>query len=146
MSTFVTEFVAGPEHIDQLGHVSNIEYLRWIVAAAEGHSIHAGYGEQRYRELGFVWVVRRHEIDYLVSARLGDVVRATTWVAEFRGASCVRATTLCRAGDDVVLARARTTWACISLTTGRPCRIPNELVHAFAADAELPTGTIAPMI
>ena len=42
------------------------------------------------RRVGGVFVVRRHEIDYLAQVTAGQTLVAQTWVDEWKGASCVR--------------------------------------------------------
>jgi acyl-CoA thioester hydrolase len=116
--------------IDELGHVSNLIYLRWVQDVAMAHSRARGWDWQRYRTLGAVFVVRRHEIDYIAQVTLGQTLRAETWVDSWRAASCIRKTELLR--DDKVVARAATTWALIDFTSGRPQRIPGDLVAQFA--------------
>ncbi|MEM6993134.1 MAG: acyl-CoA thioesterase, partial [Myxococcota bacterium] len=71
---------AESDDIDELGHVSNLVYVRWILEAARAHSDAAGWGHAAYESRGAVWVVRRHEIDYAASAVGGDEIAVTTWV------------------------------------------------------------------
>ena len=118
-----------PEDIDELGHVSNLVYLRWVADVAMAHSRARGWDMVAYRALGAVWMVRRHEIDYIAQVTLGQEIRAETWVDSWRAASCIRKTELVR--DGTVVARAATTWAMISLASGRPQRIPEQLLAAF---------------
>lgn len=127
---FQLSITASDADIDELDHVSNLVYLRWVLEAATAHSSAKGWGHPEYRKLGSVFIVRRHELDYLAPVLRGEHVIAETWVASWKGASCVRATEIKR-GEQVVL-RAATTWAFVSLTSGRPQRIPEELVTAFA--------------
>jgi acyl-CoA thioester hydrolase len=115
--------------IDELGHVSNLVYLRWVMDAAMAHTHFVGWGIPRYRDHGASFMVRRHEIDYVSQVTLGETLRAETWVDCWRIASCIRKTELFR--DGKVVARAATTWAFIGLTSGRPIRIPDELVTLF---------------
>jgi acyl-CoA thioester hydrolase len=115
--------------IDDLGHASNLAYVRWILDVATAHSAALGWDLARYRELGAVFVVRRHEIDYVAQVLPGDALIAETWVEEWRPASCVRRTEL-RRGDQIV-ARGATTWALMALPSGRPRRIPDDLRALF---------------
>jgi acyl-CoA thioester hydrolase len=115
--------------IDELGHVSNLVYLRWVLEAATAHSTARGWGPAEYRALGSVWVVRRHELDYLAQVTAGQQLVAETWVDSWKGASCVRKTEILR--DGVVCARAATTWAFMSLASGRPQRIADVVLDAF---------------
>jgi acyl-CoA thioester hydrolase len=117
--------------VDELGHVSNQVYVRWILDVATAHSIALGWGTARYLELGAVFMVRRHEVDYVAQVREGDALVAETWVDGWRPASCIRRTELRRGAQ--VVARGATTWAFISLASGRPQRIPDELRALFGA-------------
>jgi acyl-CoA thioester hydrolase len=124
------QITAGDGDIDELGHVSNLVYVRWIFEVATEHSRAAGWSFAEYRDLGAVFVVRRHEVDYVAQVTLGQTLVATTWVDPWRPASCIRRTELAR--GETIVARGATTWALISLTDGRPLRIPDHLRAAFS--------------
>jgi acyl-CoA thioester hydrolase len=126
---FTIPITAADPDIDELGHVSNLVYMRWVLEVATAHSLALGWGHPEYRALGGVFVVRRHEIDYLAPVTVGQQVIAATWVESWKAASCVRHTEIVR-GEQVV-ARAATTWAFMSMTSGRPQRIPEQLVALF---------------
>lgn len=128
---FSIPITASSEDIDELGHVSNLVYVRWVLDVAMAHSRSVGWDHPQYRALGAVFVVRRHEIDYVAQVREGDELIAETWVDDWRPASCIRRTEI-RRGDQVV-ARGATTWALISLTSGRPQRISDEMRALFTA-------------
>ena len=115
--------------IDDLGHVSNLVYLRWVLETATAHSVARGWSIDEYKKLGCVWVVRRHELDYLGQVTVGQRLVAETWVDSWKQVSCVRKTELIRDGQ--VVARCATTWALLSLASGRPQRIPEQLLAAF---------------
>lgn len=129
---FTLPIVATAEDIDELGHVSNLVYVRWVLDVAMAHTRARGWDHPEYRALGAVFVVRRHEIDYVAQVREGEQLVGETWIDAFRQASCTRRTEL-RRGDTVV-ARAATTWAFISLVSGRPQRIPEALITLFTQD------------
>ncbi|MBI4699613.1 MAG: acyl-CoA thioesterase [Deltaproteobacteria bacterium] len=132
---FVHRIVASPHDTDELGHVSNVAYVRWIQDAARAHSTHVGWGYERYLELGAVFVVRRHEIDYLGTAFAGDAVELTTWVADWSAVCSFRHTRIRRVPEDVDLVRAVTTWAFVATATRRPRRIAAALREAFSSPA-----------
>ena len=127
---FTMPITAVETDIDEVGHVSNIVYLRWVMEVAMEHSTALGWDYPAYKAFGAVFMVRRHEIDYVAQVTLGQTLSAETWVDEWRQASCIRKTELIRDGKIVV--RAATTWALISLGTGRPIRIPDEMRAKFA--------------
>ena len=128
---FAIPIIPAPGDIDELGHVSNLIYLRWVQEVALAHSVALGWDMPRYHASGAVFMVRRHEIDYVAQVNLGQELRAETWVDSWRMASCIRKTEILR--DSTVVARAATTWALIAVPSGRPQRIPPELVTAFTA-------------
>ena len=115
--------------IDDLGHVSNLVYLRWVLEAATAHSVARGWGQQEYFDIGSVWVVRRHELDYLAQVKVGDSLVAQTWVDSWKSASCIRKTEIIR--EHIVVLRAATTWAFMSMTSGRPQRIDERVRASF---------------
>lgn len=119
--------------IDELDHVSNLVYVRWVQEVAQAHSASVGWDHPEYRALGAVFVVRRHEIEYVLPVLEGQELELVTWIAWWRGASSERRTLIKRAGT--VVARAATLWAFIDLTSGRPRRIPPQIVSAFGLSA-----------
>jgi acyl-CoA thioester hydrolase len=121
----------GEADLDELGHANNIGYLRWLQDAAVAHSAAVGLTFQRYVELGGVFVVRRHEIDYLRSALRGDELEVRTHVATVMAAKSERKYDIVRLQDEVVIARALTMWGFVDTTSGRPMRIPDEIYVAF---------------
>ena len=62
MTPFEKRITARPEDIDELGHVNNAAWVRWIqdMATAHWHAVAPPDHVDAY-----VWVVIRHEIDYL---------------------------------------------------------------------------------
>ena len=123
---------------DELEHVSNVAYVRWIQNVAFAHSVHAGWPMARYRELGGVFVVRRHEIDYLRPAHAGERVELRTWIESWSAVTSRRRTQIVRPADDVEIARAVTIWALVRTDSGWPRRIPAELHEAFAGAPDYP--------
>ena len=119
--------------IDSLGHASNIAYVCWIQDAAVAHSTALGFDLAAYQRLGAVFVVARHEIDYLRPALRGDALEARTRISSAMAAKCVRSTELLRRSDGGLLAKSLTTWGFIEVATGRPRRIPEAVRAAFFA-------------
>jgi acyl-CoA thioester hydrolase len=129
------ETTAGPDTIDERGHVSNVAYVRWFQDAARAHSEARGWDESAYERLGALFVVRRHQIDYLRPVLEGQRLAITTTVTGWRGASATRHTTIVRLGDNHEVARGETQWVLVTHPEGRPTRIPLELREAFGAPA-----------
>jgi acyl-CoA thioester hydrolase len=128
---YLLELTVSEADVDALRHVNNIVYVRWLQDVAMAHSIAVGITHARLLEIGAVFVVRKHEIEYLRPGFLGERITLRTYVTWWKGASCERATRIERASDGVTLAKARTLWAFVTADTGRPTRIPAEVVEAF---------------
>lgn len=127
MSRFVLEVTVQPSDIDELDHVSNLVYVRWIQEVAVAHSAAVGWDVPQYRKVGAIFMVRRHEVDYIAPVLRSQAVRLETWVESWRAASCIRRTELFRVHDNQLVAKGSTTWAFVSFTDGRPQRIPPEI-------------------
>jgi acyl-CoA thioester hydrolase len=96
------------------------------------HSVAVGWDHPAYKRLGAIFVVRKHEVEYLAPCFAGEKLRASTWVDRFELASSVRATTITRVTDDKLLCRASTLWVFVPYDGGRPRRIPPEVRDAFS--------------
>jgi acyl-CoA thioester hydrolase len=115
--------------IDQLGHVNNVVYLKWVQDAAVAHWRAAATREQ---QAALAWVVIRHEIDYASAARPGDDIVAETWVGVASRWTFERHTEIRRPADGKLLARARTLWCPIDVGTGRPARVDADVRARFS--------------
>jgi len=129
--SFELQLVVEATDIDFLGHASNVVFVRWIQDVALAHSAAVGLDLSAYRRIGAVFVIIRHEIDYMRPAMLGDAIRARTWVSDVSAAKCVRHTEIARASDGELLAKGLTTWAFVAMDTGRPKRITPDVRAAF---------------
>ena len=79
----------------------------------------------------YIWVVVRHEIDYLRAVGPGETVTARTWVPDPpRGARFDRHIEFVGA-DGKARVRAVTTWAMIERASGRPQRVTPEIAAPF---------------
>ena len=128
--TFEREFVAAHEHIDELGHVNNAVWVQWVQQVAVAHW--EAVADPAHRD-SYFWVVVRHEIDYLRPAFEGDRIIARTWVGEApKGARFDRHVEL-SGPDGKLCVRAPTDWASLDRSTGRPVRVPAQVVAPFVA-------------
>lgn len=127
---FYLPITVAPEDIDELNHVNNIVYLRYVQDAAIGHwkTVPQEIASQ------IVWMARRHEIDYLKQAFLGEELIAKTWVDDFVGVKSIRHCEIMR-GEEV-LARSVTHWISLDAQTLRPKRITEEIVKQFFPETE----------
>ena len=125
---YESTFVAAPEHIDELGHVNNTVWVRWIQDIATAHWSQTARSEDAEQ---FFWVVTRHEIDYRGNVAEGDEVIGETWIeGEPRGATSVRRVDFRNAAGKVIVSAA-TTWAMLDRASQRLVRVRPEVLEPF---------------
>ena len=116
--------------IDELGHVNNAVWVKWIQDIAVAHWNAIASAEQ---QATYFWVVTRHEIDYRGNVVSGETVVAETWVADPpQGARFDRHVRF-TGTDGKVKVEAKTTWALIDRATGRLMRVRPEIAAPFLA-------------
>jgi acyl-CoA thioester hydrolase len=143
--------------LDPLGHVNNAVYVTYLEQAAIDHAAALDLGQDRLAELGGVFIARRHLIDFLKPAVADDRLQIVTWIGEMRGARAVRFYEIeRRAGDAItdwprsdrrltandtiagfgdLILRARTDWAYVDPVSGRPRRMPPEVLAVFPPES-----------
>jgi acyl-CoA thioester hydrolase len=119
-------------HIDLMRHVNNVHYLQWLEDVAWDHSIALGMAPQDYARLGHGMVVRRHELDYLVPALLGDRVLLATWIVGIDKLSLHRRYQFVRERDGATLFRGATHFVCVDIDSGRVRRMPAEFTAVYS--------------
>jgi acyl-CoA thioester hydrolase len=130
---FVIEIQVTADDIDGLGHANNAVYVSWLERCAWRHSQFLGLDLAEYRRLDRAMAVVRHEIDYLASAYEGQQLQMATWIVESdQRLKMDRRFQLIRPADGVTLLRAKTTFVCIELSSGKPKRMPAEFVEGYA--------------
>jgi acyl-CoA thioester hydrolase len=130
MARFSMAITARPEDIDELGHVNNAVWVRWIQDVAVAHWMATALPEHRD---AYVWVITRHEIDYRGNVSTGDTVIGETWVPDPpRGARFNRYMRFVGA-DGKVKVEAKSTWAMLDRATGRLVRITDAIAAPFLA-------------
>ena len=129
---FEQSIVASDADIDELGHVNNAVWVQWIQTAAVAHW--AAVADAAHID-AYIWVVVRHEIDYLRAAYPGDRIVARTWVGEApKGARFDRHMEFTGA-DGKVCVRVKTQWAIIDKASERPIRVPPDVIAPFLGEA-----------
>ena len=125
--TFTRTFTAQPADIDELGHVNNAVWVRWVQDMATAH-----WEAQALPEhiAAYIWVVVRHEIDYRGNLKVGESVEGRTWIAAPpTGAKFDRQVAFVKDGKTLV--EAKTTWAIIDKKTQRLLRVPKDVTAQF---------------
>ncbi len=119
---------AGPDDIDELGHVNNAVYLAWAQDVAVAHWRRVADDETRRR---FVWVALRHEIDYRDEVLAGETVEMRTWLGAASGARYERHVDIRKPGAARPAAKVLTVWCLIDAETRKPRRVGPEIFKPF---------------
>jgi acyl-CoA thioester hydrolase len=127
-SEFSLAITPTPADIDELGHVNNVVWVRWIQDLATAHWNAIATPAQ---SAAYIWVVVRHEIDYRGNVGAGEGVTARTWISDPpKGARFNRNVEFADAAGKVVVC-AVTTWALIDRASGRIARVPADVTARF---------------
>ncbi|MBL7872667.1 MAG: acyl-CoA thioesterase [Cyclobacteriaceae bacterium] len=112
--------------IDAMNHVNNVVYIRWVQEVAAAHW-DAVASEEIKRK--FLWVVLRHEVDYLTPAFIGDTLKATTWVDETKGPRSNRFVQITHPKSGKIIAEAKTVWCMLDGATLLPKRVDERVIE-----------------
>ena len=113
-----------PEDIDDLNHVNNAVYVKWMDDVAFKHWEHLTKNEPI---TDTIWVVSRHEIDYKSEAFLGDEIIAKTYVGNTRGVTSERFIEFYK--DETLLAKSKTIWVLLDAKSYKPVRIRENILN-----------------
>lgn len=126
--TFELEIKILSNDIDENGHVNNITYLKWVQDIAIAHWTNVATAEMKTQLL---WVVSRHEIDYLKSAYLNSKLIAKTWVTDPEGAKSFRYVEIIDTETNTIITKIKTTWYLLDANSKRPKRIEADITKVF---------------
>ena len=127
MVFFETKYTVKSSHIDELNHVNNVVYLQWIQDIANLHWTQLKKSEDT---TDYVWVVIRHEIDYVGQALLGDSIVAKTWVGKTGGIRSIRHVEFYK--NNKLIVKAQTTFCLVNSKTFKPTRITDQILMMLA--------------
>lgn len=119
------------EDTDAGGVVYHANYICFFERARTEYLRQVGFSQQQLLVGSFAFVVKKLEIDYKIPARLDDLLRVETVVAELKKATIVFQQQLWR--DDTCLSEAKVTVASVDLTKMKPVAIPDDIRQALQA-------------
>jgi len=118
--------------IDALGHANNTAYVRWMEQCAWQHSEALGLDIAAYHALDRAMVVLKHELHYLAAAFADEELVVATWImssdAKLR---LTRQFQIVRPHDAKTLLRARSEYACMEISSGKPKRMPPAFIDGY---------------
>ncbi|WP_299527524.1 thioesterase family protein [uncultured Lutibacter sp.] len=128
---FTFTLIVTNNELDDLNHVNNIHYIKWVQEAAQKHW---KILSNTNLDTKYVWVVLRHEIDYIASAILHDIITVNTWIVKSYGVKSERFVEIKKGSKTI--AKAKTIWCLLDKTTMKPARIPSEILEILETKKE----------
>jgi acyl-CoA thioester hydrolase len=125
-NVFTLKITVSSKDIDTLQHVNNLVYVKWMDKIATEHYAFLTKDNPLPQ---YVWVVTRHEIDYLKQAVLGDEITVKTWVGETKGITSIRFMNFYK--DNILLVKAKTVWVMLDSKTFKPTRIRENVLKVL---------------
>ena len=125
-NVFTLKITVSSKDIDTLKHVNNLVYVKWMDKIAIEHYAFLTKDNPLPQ---YVWVVTRHEIDYLKQATLGDKITVKTWIGETNGITSIRFMNFYK--DNLLLVKAKTVWLMLDSKTLKPTRIRENVLKVL---------------
>ena len=132
--TYTRKFRVRHYECDALGHLNNVNYVRYMQETAFDASTAAGFDGAAYEELGCYWLIRETDIEYLKPSQYGDTLEIKTWVIDVHRVRSRRAYEIRNHENNELVANASTDWVFLERDSNRPVRIPDEFRSAFFPD------------
>ncbi|TVZ55021.1 acyl-CoA thioester hydrolase [Lutibacter sp. Hel_I_33_5] len=125
-SVFTTTRKVTSKEIDDLNHVNNVVYIKWMDEVAFQHWSFLTK-DSPFPE--YVWVVIRHEVDYLKQALLDHEITIKTWVGESKGFKSERHMEFYL--NEVLIVKTLTIWGMLDASNYKPVRITEKVLNVL---------------
>jgi acyl-CoA thioester hydrolase len=115
------------DHLDDLNHVNNVQYLLWAQDIAKAHW-------QKINEIikdEGVWMVRSHEVEYRLGGFLDEQIRIETYVKNVRGPLSQRVVEFYNNKNEQLMVRCVTQWCYVDLASRKPIKVTKKIQELF---------------
>ncbi|MEA3467950.1 MAG: thioesterase family protein [Thermodesulfobacteriota bacterium] len=132
-SIFETKVTVRPDDIDMNNHVHYSRYLDYILMARYDQ-MKKDYkvAMEEFVERGFSWVASEVNIQYKRPIFLEDgTITVRTQLEEFNGARVVINFWIVKGEKEKIAAEGRINYTMISVKSGRPTRVPDDIVEQY---------------
>lgn len=121
---FEYEITVLSKHLDEMQHVNNVVYVQFMqdIAGLHWNSV------QLKEDAHVLWVLRRHEVEYLSPAFLNDVLLVRTWTGEHSAVTWDRHYEIIRQADRKKIISAKSVWVLLDRLSGKPRRIDDGML------------------
>ncbi|WP_196891719.1 acyl-CoA thioesterase [Aureivirga marina] len=123
---FKMEIVVRNSDLDDLNHVNNVRYVKWMEDVAKAHWFHLL--EKNNLENKYIWVVANHFVEYKRPALLDYKLSLETYLTGFEENHCYRMIEIKNAETGKIMIQSKSKWCYIDSKTNRPAPIPDEIL------------------
>ena len=132
-SIFESEIAVRPDDIDMNNHVHNTKYLDYVLAARYEQMVRDyKMSMNEFHQLDYNWVVSTTHIDYKRALKLGDKIIVRTQIDSVNGAQSKVNFWIVYKHNKKIAAEGYLIYTMISLKSGRPVRIPDEIIDKYS--------------
>lgn len=136
-SAFESEITIRPDDIDLNNHVHNTKYLDYVLAARYEQMIkYYKMSMDEFHKLDYNWVVSITYIEYKRALKLNDKILVRTQVDSVNGAQCKVNFWILKKesvkGGEKIAANGYLIYTMISIKSGRPVRIPDQIIEKYS--------------
>lgn len=131
MNEFSQKIRVTKDHLDELNHVNNVQYLYWAQEIAKSHW---SYLTKKIKPPLGVWVVRHHDVLYKLGAYLDDEIIISTYIKSVKGPISERVVDFYNSkSNKKVIVKVVSKWCYLNDTKNRKITsIPEFIINMFA--------------
>ncbi len=131
-SIFETEIIVRPDDIDMNNHVHNSKYLDYLLMARYDQMMKDyKVPMEEFIKLGYTWVASITYIEFKREIKLGDKIVVRTQVNSFENSQVKVNFWIVKKEKDKVAAEGYTVYTMVSTSSGRPVRIPDDIIQKY---------------
>jgi YbgC/YbaW family acyl-CoA thioester hydrolase len=129
-SIFETEIIVRPDDIDMNNHVHNSKYLDYIQTARfiqmrDNYKVPM----EEYHSLGLNWFASAVQLEYKRALKFGDIALVKTQIGDWSGAQVTINVWVYNKATNKLAVEGKVLYTLVSLASGRPVRIPENIVE-----------------
>lgn len=132
-SPFIFKTVVNAHDIDGFGHANNASYVTWCENCAWRHSESLGLSIQDYQHLDRGMAIQHANYHYLLPGYENETLLIATWlVNNDRKLKLKRRFQIVNADSGATVLRGDWELVCVTLSTGKPTRMPDIFKSVYA--------------
>lgn len=132
-SIFETEITIRPDDIDLNNHVHNAKYLDFVQAARyEQMKKNYNMPMEDFHKLGYNWVASSTFIEWKRALLFDDKIIVKAQLDYIDGAQCKVNFWIVKQANNKIASEGNIIYTMISMKTGRPVRIPEDVIEKYS--------------